>query len=132
MNLIDNIHLIVAMTCVITDIGNEIPYIFNRIVRGAIEFLDIQRCSGLYTRAVFTYIAGFLGRTIHAIESFRKYAGNSSLSHAPWTAEKICMTDTVTLDRIFERFGDMMLGNNISEKLRPPFSSGNNVGHSRR
>jgi hypothetical protein len=73
---------------------------------------------------------GVTGRCVDAVERLGKDPSRRRFASSARANEDVGVRESVLLDGIFQRAGDVLLTKNIVERLRPIFAGKNRVTHS--
>jgi hypothetical protein len=120
VHLVDDINLVFAQLRREAHLVNQIADIVNRIVRGRIELVYIERLAGVERVAALAPVTGFSFRGHRAaIDGFGKDARAGGFSYAARTAEQVCLGKLAAGNGILERGGDVALTHHRVEVLRP-------------
>jgi hypothetical protein len=96
--------------------------LFDAIVTRAVDFEDIERAAlgdFFASRVVFLEI-NF--RAAGTVQAFRENARDGRFPGATGATKEIRVRDALLLDCLGERFGNVLLADNLAESLRPIFS----------
>lgn len=125
VDLVDDIHLVVADLWRDAHLVNEAADVVNRIVGGGIEFVDVERSVVVESAARFAFVAGFeVFGWMQAVDGLGHDACASGLAHATRTAKQEGLGQSVVADGVFQCVGNRALTHDGVESHWPVFSCG--------
>jgi hypothetical protein len=111
--------------------------LIDAAIRGGVDLDDIDCGSSTNLGAGIAYAAGFGGRPFRradgmlAVQRHREDTGNGGFADAAVAAEDIAVGDAALFERVQKRTGDMLLPDDVTEKLGAVFAGENLIGHFR-
>ena len=128
MHLVDDKHLVLAHLRRYACLLHQRLDVLHGVVRGRVEFKDVQRPLLVETLATLTLVACLaLCRGVLAVDGLGKDAGAGGLTHAAWPAKQVGMRQFAALHRILQRGGQGSLAHDGVKRHRPVFSCRNNI-----
>ena len=110
VNLVDDIHLVVADLRWDAHLVNKAADVVNRVVGSGIEFVDVERGVVVEGAARFAFVAGFkVFGWMQAVDGLGHDAGASGLAHASRTAKQEGLGQSVVADGVFQGRCDGLL-----------------------
>lgn len=110
VDLVDDIHLVVADLRWDAHLVNEAADVVNRVVGCGIEFVDVERGVVVEGAARFAFVAGFkVFGWMQAVDGLGHDAGASGLAHASRTAKQKGLGQSVVADGVFQGRCDGLL-----------------------
>ena len=108
MHLIDDIDAVSADLRRDTYLVDQVADIIDRVVRGGIQFVDVERTVFVESLAGFAFVACFgIGCRVQTVDRFGEDTGASGFTHTTWTAKQIRMGQLTATDGIFQCRGNM-------------------------
>ena len=102
--------------------GDVLPQLANFIdaaVAGAVDLQHVDVVAGRHAAADVALVARRRRRALHAVERLGENPRGRRLADAAGTGEQIGVPDAVAGDRLLERPGDVLLADQLVERLRP-------------
>ena len=128
VNLIDNIDFIFARLRRNTHLFDQCPNIIHRIIRGGIQFVDIERTLFIKRTARFAFIASLaFGIKIRTVDGFGKNSGTSRFTHATRSAKQVGMSQLTSQDSILQGGSKRPLSHYRFESRRAILQCRNNI-----
>src|SRR4029079_617349 len=93
--------------------------VINPAVRGPVNLEYVHVVSGGDPLASVALIAWNAINRVRAVQRLRKDPRRRRLADAPRSGKQICVRNAAAADRIPQRLADMLLADNIGERLRP-------------
>ena len=91
-----------------TYLVDQVTDIIHRVVRGGIQFVDVERTVFVESFAGFALVACFgIGCRVQTVDRFGEDTGASGFTHATWAAKQIRMGQLTATDSIFQCRGNM-------------------------
>ena len=110
MHLVNDEDALIADCRHVSDLIDDFANVFDRVVGGSIELMDIEAAAFVEGHAALAGIASFaVFWRIHAIDGLGQNAGAGGLAHAAWPGKQKCMRQLPHFDGILERIGHMRL-----------------------
>ena len=102
MHLVDDIDAVFADLRRYAHLFDQRSDVVHRVIRGSIEFVDIERALFVESAARFAFVAGLaIGRRMRAVDSFGEYACASGFTHATRAAKQVGVRQMVGGDGVF-------------------------------
>ena len=89
--------------------------VLDRVVRGGVELVDVERAPLVEGAARFALVAGLGSVGVEAVDGLGEDAGAGGLAHAARATEEVGMGQLSPFDGVAERGGDMFLPDDRSE-----------------
>jgi len=122
VNFIDDEDLETAAGREILDVFAQLPDILDAGIRCSVDFKDVDGIAGGYFVAGRAGIAGLRHRSPLALKRLGKNPRRARLTDAPGAGKQKRMGDPAGFDGILQCPAHMFLTNEVTERLRPPFS----------
>ena len=102
----------------VANIVPDLAHLINAAIRSSVDLDDVTELPGGDLDAAGAHAAGCRGRAIDAVQTTRQNPRNGRLAGSPLAGKNIAVRDPVALDRILERFLDVLLADKFGECLR--------------
>jgi len=121
VNFIDNYDLVRRTYRQIFYVLVDLPDVFHRRVRRAIDLLDIHTDSVSYlgARRAFAARIGLVPWSFAAVERFGEDPGHGSLADPPYPTKEKRVSYTARNDRIRKRLDNVALADYVAERSGP-------------
>ena len=107
----------------------QLADLVNAAVGGGVDFEHVERSAGGNFAAGVAGVVGLGGGALRAIERFGEDAGGGGLADAADAGKNIGVRDAVRLDGVRERARDVLLPDDVAERLRAIFSGDDFIAH---
>ena len=110
--------------------GDVLPQLANLVdaaVAGAVDLQHVDIVAGGDAQADVALVARRRRRAVLAVERLGQDAGGRGLADAAGTGEQIGVADAVAGDGLLQRPGDVLLADQLVERLRPIAASDDGV-----
>ena len=129
MHFVDDVDLELALGRRITNVVAQLAHLFDAVVARAVDLEHVETVAAGDFLAAVAYAAGCDGRPVNAIERFGQDARGRGFADSARPDEKIGVREPILLDRVLQRPRDVLLADEIVERLRAVFSRKNLVAH---
>lgn len=125
VDLVDDIHLVVADLWWDAHLFNKASDVVNRVVGGGVEFVDVERGIVVEGAARLAFVAGFeVFRRVQAVDGLGHDARAGGLAHASRTAKQEGLCQSIVADGVFQCVGNRTLTHDGVESHWSVFSCG--------
>ncbi|GFI53715.1 hypothetical protein IMSAGC022_00307 [Alistipes sp.] len=125
VHLVDDEHRVAPLLRHDPHLLDEVADVVDRVVRGGIELVYVQRAVVVEAAARLALVAGLCADGVLAVYRLGEDAGAGGLAHAARSAEQVGVRQLSALDRVFERRGYMFLSDDRCECRGTVFSRRN-------
>ena len=129
VDLVDDVDLVAAIDRRELDRLAQVADLVDAAVGGRIDLKDIHRGAVRDLAALLTLPARLRRRPVLTIERLRQDLRRTRLARAARAGKEIRMTDVAARDGIRQRPADMLLPDEVLERLRPPLPIQRNIRH---
>ena len=129
MHFVDDVDLEFPLGRRVTNVLAQLAHLFDAVVARAVDLEHVETVAAGDFLAAVAHAAGRDGRPVHAVERLGQDARGRGLADAARADEKIGVGEPILLDRVLERARDVLLADEVVERLRPIFSRENLIAH---
>ncbi len=129
MRFVEDHHFVAAGGGRVAHHFAQFANLIDAAVRGRVDFEHVERSSRGNFAAGVAGVVGLGGRALRAVERFGENARRGGLSHAAHARKNVRVRHAIRLDRVRERLGDVLLADEVAERLRPVFSRDDFIAH---
>src|SRR5699024_9251082 len=129
MNLIDNVYFITPFCGSVSHLFPDLPDIVHAIIGSSVDLDHIHGSSFLDRPACPALVAGTPVHRVFTVDRPCQYFCNGGLTCAPGTAEKICMSDSISFYLIFQCCYYMFLFFYVFKILRADLTVKSSIAH---
>ena len=130
VHLVHDVELVAAARRrVLHVVDDDLADLVDLRVRGGVELEHVQAVARGDLAAAVALAARLDRRALHAVERLREDARGRGLAGAARADEDVSLRQPVLLDRVLERARDVLLADDLVERLRAIFAGENRVAH---
>ena len=129
VDFVDDVNFIFRTDRQMDDFFTDFAGFIHLRVGRRVDFNHVHTAFFCNCKTRTAFAAGFSIFRMFTVECFCKNSSGSCFSDPARSHKKICLSDSVTDDRIFQRAGNMFLSDHIGKLLRTPFSCYNLICH---
>ena len=128
MDLVDDVDLALQLGRLVAHAVAQLADVVDAVVRGAVDLVVVDRGAVGDGDARRALAAGDADALL-AAERLGEHARRGGLAHAARAAEEEGVVHAAACERILQRAGDVLLADDLGERLRPGLPRQHEVGH---
>ena len=129
VHFVDDVDFVFALGRRVTNVVAQLAHLFDAVVARAVDLEDVEAVAAGDFLAAVADAAGRDGRPVNAVERLGQNARGRGLPDPARADKKIGVREAILLDGILQRARDVLLPDEIVERLRPIFPRENLVAH---
>jgi hypothetical protein len=129
VNFVDDVDFIITANRCEADIFSKFANLIDAVVAGTVDFEHVEAYTLGNLPARVADSTWIDGRAMNAVQSFGQDPGNRSFASSARADKKVSVSNTLLLNRIFQRLDDVILAEHVVEYLGPIFSREDLVTH---
>jgi hypothetical protein len=129
VNFVDDVDFKFTARWCEADIISKFANLIDAVVAGAVDFEHVEADTLGNLPARVADSARIDGRAVNAVQGLGQDSGSRSFTNPARADKKVGVSNTLLLNRIFQRLNNVILAQNVVEYLRPIFSREDLVTH---
>ena len=122
MHFVNQIDLVASAGRFVLSVIEQLTCAVNAVIRRRIHLYQVEKSTSFNVLAKTALATRLCRHTCLTIEAFGKNSGDRGLTDTANTGKQVSMVQPTRLERIDQRFDDMVLSNQIRKGLRPPLA----------
>lgn len=129
MNFVDDVDFKITACWCEADIVSKFANLIDAVVAGTVDFEHVEADTLGNLPARVADSARIDGRAMNAVQRLGQDPGSRRFASSARPDKKVGVSNTLLLNRIFQRLNDVILAENVVEYLGPIFSGEDLVAH---